>query len=1709
MKSKKNQRLLALILSMVLMLSASISAMAEGDVQTEASGTEVTQNQAEEQSLEEETVPETEVTTEEAGIDTQSAEISEEPVQETTEQETAVTSGEATEPVQEATGESTETEVPTTEETTGEETQSVEGQPEEITTAEEQPEETSEETLPEEEVVSEAAELKQEFTDENGNVTQTITAYVPEGAFQATADQISMEVTLLNTDDTDHIKGMMEEIIPEDKQLDGYVLYEVKFLVNGVIAEPAKAITLTIEGSGLQVTDLTEIKTFRYDPADPATEGDTDELVEIGQKTEVLSSLTENGIADDKLTDQEYSELEVKNKTVDKISLNIWKSTIYGCYTQTEKITASVQNADIETLAIGDYEKVYTLENTYKEAEWPWESSGWQGSDPVRYQTLDEYIPGDDVIEITNWKRSDESKREYKNLDKLTNSENTHWSWRDVSGIQMSLSGDDEVWDGSRSTDHYSNSYLKEDQVTAYDGTLYDSATWNHYNDYGQVSDNNGEATIHRFQGTFTLLAGTDPNNYNYTIKPVADSDNIFINDDIYVFVYPESMKGKINDDNFMQYLAFWTGTISNSQNNDRVTNFHGRTNTKATQDVSGKDQYFGKLTDSWNTPAAEDNAGGIILSAYNANNSDTTFIVDVFAEDYNASGGMYRLEVKTTPTTRVNGQFRKVDAANTDTGVSGAEFELIENDSQRYYTVTSGEDGIVNLRVVPGTYTMREVKAAPGYKLSNETWTVKVSQNGDVTIYGEKIQRYNGKNLYYITNESDISGNLVFKKVNSGGNAISGAVFELYQGDTLITKGTSGSDGTVRISNIPVGNGYVLKEVSVPSPYILPKETWTVNVASNGETTLITSEGEGSGQIVNYTEQEEAVKNLEKDKTVETVGNDGRTFKITLSAKTSGKTADEASKNASIVLVLDASDSMEQSGKSLQDIKDAAKSFVAELGETSPKSEVAVIWYKGSEGSSNESIKYTPFQAIENGKNTIDDAIDSGSASGGTPMGAALEKANEVLRNRANENKYVLMFTDGMPGFSEGDEPFNCMVANKAYSEAKKINEYAKIYTIGYKLSGSFDWKPGHSGDSEDPDDHEGEYHRWGLGGYYTYNHPINTSAANFLKDYIATEGSGDQQYAFTTENKDGLKDIFTQLAGEVGTPYSIQADSIVDVIDARFELTGESKNALKEAYGNDISIVPNDDGTTTITWSDEAAYIRNETEGGWTAEFEIRAKENFIGGNMIPTNGAGSGIHVDEEHFTEFPKPTANVKLLDLDLEDKEKTFFLGDQITVADLYEKLLKTLTMEENQIIPNLVSEDTGWENGEDKDGKQVISLDYSYPGTSEDIIGTFEFVFEPVDINSDGISDGNLNDHEADKAGKEVEQYRLTVKYTSKSVTERQTTINADQAYKDPVGQELTSNSLNRPIQVTTSGIYTIHVIAGKIEIVKKLDDVASEATTFNFKVTNGTDEKTVSIIIPAGESEGELSEEDVQKLTNLKRGAWTVTETLADGYAIQNVKVEESTNCQNQENDNHTVTFTLGNSKNGEDVIQDGTYVEADGGVLGKVEFTNEKVIPNWQIVKVSTTGKQITLGGAEFTLVPENEPGTTYYGKSGNENGIIQWHEKADFSDDPVEKIKSGNYVLTETKAPSGYAKSEAEWSVLISENGLKSITSQDGQIEQNINTETGLVTFYFENEAVYDLPSAGGPGIFLYMIGGTLLLMAGSLMIYINRRRGVLKK
>ena len=82
-----------------------------------------------------------------------------------------------------------------------------------------------------------------------------------------------------------------------------------------------------------------------------------------------------------------------------------------------------------------------------------------------------------------------------------------------------------------------------------------------------------------------------------------------------------------------------------------------------------------------------------------------------------------------------------------------------------------------------------------------------------------------------------------------------------------------------------------------------------------------------------------------------------------------------------------------------------------------------------------------------------------------------------------------------------------------------------------------------------------------------------------------------------------------------------------------------------------------------------------------------------------------------------------------------------------------------------------------------------------------------------------------------------------------------------------------------------------------------------------------------------------------------------------------------------------------------------------------------------------------------------------------------------------------------------------SETEWTVILSENGLKSIKEGDSLVDSEIDGTT--YQFKFENEVLYDLPSAGGSGIFWYLISGTAFLMAASLILYRMKRKEVLGK
>lgn len=275
-KSNTKKRVLAIVLCMVLMLSSGISTMADGEV---ASGTPAPESGSGQEpaaaSVEGEAVQENQEHANESSDSEKSTEAQEEisakPGTEESKGKTAADVSDVAGTTELVGGSANQTE------TSGQELD-------------------NENTEQENEIVSEATELTQEFIDETGNVTQRVTANIPEGAFQADASEITMEVNYLDEAAENHLKELMTASLPENELLGDYILYDIKFKVNGAVTEPLKAITITFEGSGLHIEDTKKANVFYLDPADPEVQGDKDEIVEITQKSEMIENLQNAGL---------------------------------------------------------------------------------------------------------------------------------------------------------------------------------------------------------------------------------------------------------------------------------------------------------------------------------------------------------------------------------------------------------------------------------------------------------------------------------------------------------------------------------------------------------------------------------------------------------------------------------------------------------------------------------------------------------------------------------------------------------------------------------------------------------------------------------------------------------------------------------------------------------------------------------------------------------------------------------------------------------------------------------------------------------------------------------------------------------------------------------------------------------------------------------------------------------------------------------------------------------------------------------------------------------------------------------------------------------------------------------------------------------------------------------------------------------------------
>lgn len=189
------------------------------------------------------------------------------------------------------------------------------------------------------------------------------------------------------------------------------------------------------------------------------------------------------------------------------------------------------------------------------------------------------------------------------------------------------------------------------------------------------------------------------------------------------------------------------------------------------------------------------------------------------------------------------------------------------------------------------------------------------------------------------------------------------------------------------------------------------------------------------------------------------------------------------------------------------------------------------------------------------------------------------------------------------------------------------------------------------------------------------------------------------------------------------------------------------------------------------------------------------------------------------------------------------------------------------------------------------------------------------------------------------------------------------------------------------------------------------------------------------------------------------------------------------------------------------------GSY-ERTGDIDAEIEVVNTYKAATMNVdLKKFKTNFETPLDGAKFSL---------YTGKMDGAQGKISWDDKPmegkdsfvvknEDVDIELKGLQSGYYKLVETEAPQGYIKL-AQPIIFKVDTVSKSIQLVDESGYTTLSEMWGLADgncIEIKNNIEYDLPSSGGSGIYWYTIGGMLLMMAGSLILYKNKRREVLER
>lgn len=960
--------------------------------------------------------------------------------------------------------------------------------------------------------------------------------------------------------------------------------------------------------------------------------------------------------------------------------------------------------------------------------------------------------------------------------------------------------------------------------------------------------------------------------------------------------------------------------------------------------------------------------------------------------------------------------------------------------------------------------------------------------------------------------------------------------------GDAVSTT-VDGVKGKVIFNSKLRAGTYYLKETQAPDGYVRSTETWTVEVAKDNKAGVSVTLKDSSGnlvkdnQIVNQTQQEIIDSSMEYSKTATVKDCDQRTYDINITAasKSTSSTVVERDSVADIMMVFDMSGSMNDDGKKkevgrfdrvkdsldttkvyyynttgtrasvsgntyysnpmiyidgkwqyydgkewktpsnsdvrerewfwepysysygnvytwnsrITALKEAAIAFIKDTAAKSENSKIGITtfdgygdaWSNDTRGNVIQQIKTvgnSPFEMIK--------AVGKITADGGTSPQKGLEKASSQLESVKDDglSKYIILFTDGAPSDESDTKATEASIST--------LKSKATIFTVALS-----------SGGIEVPGRSDKDNIEW-------------------MKE-LAT----DEKHAFHVSDATGLGAIFQTIQDTITQNIDITDATITDVIDPRFVIVNDKNNTIitnedlaKEPItlknGGVVSL--NEKGYQVVTWNEQT--IPNKAKGKqWSNTITVRAKDEYIGGNNVPTNVAPDSKITTGYGNAILPQPKVNVKS-DLVVNNNEKTIFYGDTVPTAD---DILKVLFDKANPkgYVTQLNGKEEVVSYTIGADGQEIKPEDFTLTWYENEAC-TKEIKVEDM---------ANVVPEPDSK------QYYLKVTYNISGKSDGSGVLTAHNSQKD-ITREY--------------GVYTINIITGQIQIIKELETEAKEDVEFTFDVTNEAGAKiaTATATIEAGNKEGtvtlklengvkeQISENDTSILTGLARGEYKVTEKPNSNYTLKKLVAGTTTNCKNAVVlADRQIKFSIGTDTDSKQVLK-GENTDTKNGKIGVAEFTNEQSVADVEIVKVDAANTNVTITGATFALYEADAEWNKTSENPFNTEDIVSGNEgRIELKNLPV-----GNYLLVETKAATGYSLPTKPWKITVGSGGTVKVMDNEGETVGNI-TKNEMTIYQITNTKLYSLPESGGPGTYGFTISGVAIL-ATALLLFINNKR-----